>query len=54
MSCRLSALRNRDLGRIRARGRVVMDSLALRDTARKFEFTSSASLSFAGDDRPGR
>lgn len=51
MSCRLSALRNRDLGRIRARGRVVMDSLALRDTARKFEFTSSASLSFAGDDR---
>ena len=51
MSCRLSALRNRDLGRIRARGRVVMDSLALWDTARKFEFTSSASLSFAGDDR---
>ena len=28
-----------------------MDSLALRDTARKFEFTGSASLSFAGDDR---
>ncbi len=53
LRCRLSTLRNHDFGRIRAKGRLKMDSLALHDTNRDFHFTSHASLLFAGDDRLG-
>ena len=48
--CRLSSIKKKDIGRIRAKGKINMNKLALRDKNKKFEFTSDASLSFVGND----
>ncbi len=48
--CRLSSIKKKDIGRIRAKGKINMSKLALRDKNKKFEFTSDASLSFVGND----
>lgn len=53
LKCRLSALRNRDLGRLRILGKLETDSFVVRDTARGFELTSNADLRFIGNDRLG-
>lgn len=48
--CRLSSIKKKDLGRIKALGKIKMTQLALRDTNKNFEFTSDASLRFFGND----
>ena len=48
--CRLSSIKKKDIGRIRAKGKINMSELVLRDKNKKFEFTSDASLSFVGND----
>ena len=48
--CRLSSIKKKDLGRIKALGKIKMAQLALRDTNKNFEFTSDASLRFFGND----
>ena len=48
--CRLSSIKKKNIGRIRAKGKINMSKLALRDKNKKFEFTSDASLSFVGND----
>lgn len=53
LKCRLSALRNRDLGRLRMLGKLETDSFVIRDTARGFELASNADLRFIGNDRLG-
>ena len=47
---RLSALKKKDLGRIKAEGKLTMTNLFLRDTNKDFDFTSDASLAFIGND----
>lgn len=50
LKTRLSSIKKRDLGRIRAAGKVTMNGMSLQDTAKGFEFTSDASLAFLGND----
>lgn len=47
---RLSALKKKDIGRIRAGGKLTMTGLFLHDTNKKFDFSADASLAFAGND----
>lgn len=53
LRCRLSSLKNKDLGRIKIGGKLSTDGLMLKDSLRNFEFTSNASLAFIGNDRLG-
>lgn len=53
LRCRLSSLKNKDLGRIKIGGKLSTDGLMLKDSLRHFEFTSNASLAFIGNDRLG-
>lgn len=50
LRCRLSSIKKKDLGRIKALGKLNMTRLALRDKNKDFEFTSDASLRFFGND----
>lgn len=50
LHCRLSSLQKRDIGRIKAAGRLAMHDFLLRDVNKDFEFTSNASLAFMGND----
>ena len=50
LHCRLSSIKKKDLGRIKALGKLNMTRLALRDTSKNFEFTSDASLRFFGNN----
>lgn len=47
---RLSSLKKKDIGRIKAGGKVTMTDLFLHDTNKKFDFTSDASLAFFGNE----
>ena len=47
---RLSSLKKKDLGRIKAGGKLTMTGLFLRDTNKDFDFTSDASLAFIGNE----
>lgn len=47
---RLSSLKNKDIGRIKAGGQVTATSLFLRDTNKGFDFTSDAKVGFFGND----
>lgn len=53
LHCRLSSIKKKDLGRIKALGKLNMTRLALRDTSKNFEFTSDASLRFFGNNMLG-
>lgn len=53
LRCRLSSLRNKDLGRIKIGGKLSTEGLAVKDTNRQFEFTSNAVLNFIGNDKLG-
>lgn len=53
LRCRLSSLKNKDLGRIKIGGKLSTDGLILKDSLRNFEFTSNASLAFMGNDKLG-
>ena len=53
LHCRLSSVKKKDLGRIKALGKMNMTALALRDKNKGFEFTSDASLRFFGNDMLG-
>lgn len=50
LHCRLSSIKKKDLGRIKALGKIKMTKLALRDKNKDFEFTSNASLRFFGNN----
>lgn len=47
---RLSALKKKDIGRIKTGGKLTMTRLFLRDTNKNFDFTSDASLAFIGNE----
>ena len=47
---RLSTLKKRDIGHIKAGGKIEMKGLFLRDTARAFDFSADASLAFMGNN----
>ncbi|WP_298115688.1 AsmA-like C-terminal region-containing protein [uncultured Bacteroides sp.] len=53
LRCRLSSLRNKDLGRIKIGGKLSTEGLAVKDTNRQFELTSNAVLNFIGNDKLG-
>ena len=48
--CRLSAIKEQDLGRIKAIGKMQMTQLALRDKNKGLDFTSNASVEFFGNN----
>ena len=48
--CRLSSLKKKDIGHIKAGGKLNMQGLFLRDTNKDFEFTADASFGFVGDE----
>ena len=48
--CRLSTLRNQDIGHIKLGGKLDMKNMSLKDTIRNFEIQSNASLAFMGDE----
>ena len=50
LRCRLSTLRKRDIGHVKAGGKLSMKGLFLRDTNKGFDFTSDASLAFVGNE----
>ena len=50
LKCKLSSIKNRDLGRIKLAGKLNMEKLALQDSARDFQFTGDASLGFFGNE----
>lgn len=50
VKCRLSSIRNRDIGRIKAKGKLTMQNFSLRDFNKGFQFTSNATLAFKGND----
>ena len=50
LHCRWSSLQKRDIGRVKAAGRLAMRNFLLRDVNKDFEFTGNASLAFTGDD----
>lgn len=50
LHCRLSSLKNQDIGRIKAGGKIKMENMALRDVNKDFEFTANASLGFFGNN----
>lgn len=47
---RLSAIKKKDIGRIKAAGKLTMNQLFLQDTNKDFHFTSDASLAFIGNE----
>ncbi len=51
--CRLSTLRNQDIGHIKLGGKLDMKDMSLRDSVHNFEFQSNASLAFVGDETLG-
>ena len=53
LKCKLSSIKNKDLGRIKIGGKLNMEGLALRDSVRDFEFTGDASLGFFGNESLG-
>ena len=53
LKCKLSSIRNKDLGRMKIGGKLNMEGLALRDSVRDFEFTGDASLGFFGNESLG-
>lgn len=53
LRCRLSSLRNKDLGRIKIGGKLSTEGLVVKDTNRQFELTSNAVLNFIGNDKLG-
>ena len=53
LRCRLSSLRNKDLGRIKIGGKLSTEGLTVKDTNRQFELTSNAVLNFIGNDKLG-
>ena len=53
LRCRLSSLRNKDLGRIKIGGKLSTEGLAVKDSNRQFELTSNAVLNFIGNDKLG-
>ena len=50
LRCRLSTLKKQDWGRIKVQGKIRTDKLVLRHTQKNFEFTSNATLDFAGNE----
>ena len=50
LKTRLSSIKKRDIGRIRAAGKITMNGMSLQDTDKEFELTSDASLAFLGND----
>lgn len=46
----LSALKKKDIGRIKVGGKLTMNGLFLRDQNKNFNFTSDATLAFIGND----
>ena len=50
LHARLSSLMKKDLGRLKAGGKLTMSGLFLRDTNKGFDFTSDASLAFVGNE----
>lgn len=49
LNCKLSSLRNQDIGRIRMLGKLQLNDFAIRDEQKSFDFESSASFTFSGD-----
>ena len=50
LRCRLSTLKKQDWGRVKMQGKIRTDKLVLRHTQKNFEFTSNATLDFAGNE----
>ncbi len=50
LKCKLSSIKNRDLGRVKLAGKLNMEDLALRDSIHDFQFSGDASLGFFGND----
>lgn len=50
LRCRLSTLKKQDWGRVKVQGKIRTDKLVLRHTQKNFEFTSNATLDFAGNE----
>lgn len=50
LKARLSSIKKKDLGRIKAGGKITMSDMLLRDVNKGFEFSSDASLAFVGND----
>ena len=49
LRCRLSTLRKRDIGHVKAGGKLSMKGLFLRDTNKGFDFTADATFAFMGN-----
>ncbi len=49
LHCRLSAIKNKNIGLIKAGGRIKMQQLALHDNNRDFHFTADATVGFIGN-----
>lgn len=50
LNCKLSSLRNRDIGRIRLSGKLDLAEFELKDVTKDFNFVSNASFTFSGDN----
>ena len=50
MHCRLSSIRKRDIGRIKAKGKLTTQELSIQDKNKGFDFTSNASFLFTGNE----
>lgn len=50
LHCRLSTLKKRDIGHIKAGGKLNMKGLFLRDVNKDFDFTSDATFAFMGNN----
>lgn len=55
LNCKLSSLRNQDIGRIRMLGKLQLNDFVIRDEQKSFDFESSASFTFQWrQDSPSR
>ena len=50
MRCKLSTLKKQDLGRIKMKGKINLDKLAITDTIHNFKFTGDAKFNFKGNE----
>lgn len=50
MRCKLSTLKKQDLGRIRMKGNINLEKLAITDTIHKFRFNGDAKFRFKGNE----
>ena len=50
LHCRLSTLQKQDIGHVKARGKLNMEDMYLRDTLKGFDFTADATFAFIGNN----